>query len=92
MIDRDSQNQTGVSVGVSPQNCSSIIAVFRHKQTSLASLDTVIDSKPMFDRSGRGIGWGWSLSKRDKTSLFVRRTKRGFSATAPLPPPPEALT
>jgi hypothetical protein len=56
------------------------------------ALDTVIDSKPMFDRSGRGIGWGWSLSKRDKTSLFVRRTKRGFSATAPLPPPTEALT
>ena len=45
------------------------------------ALDMVIDAKPAFDRQGR-VGWGWHWSRRGKPGLFVRRTKRGYSATA----------
>ncbi len=45
------------------------------------ALDMVIEAKSTFDRHENRIGWGRHFGRRDKTSFFVRRTKRGFSAT-----------
>jgi hypothetical protein len=46
------------------------------------ALDMVIDAKPSFDNQPDRPGWGWSLSRIGRPTLFVRRTKRGYSATA----------
>lgn len=46
------------------------------------ALDMVIDAKPSFDRQPDRPGWGWHWSRRGKPSLFIRRTKLGYSAIA----------
>jgi hypothetical protein len=45
------------------------------------ALDMVIEAEPMFSRHIGRIGWGWHFSRRDKPTIFVRLTKRGYSAT-----------
>jgi hypothetical protein len=37
------------------------------------ALDTVIDAKPMFDRSGRGIGWDLAVRSSDQARVFSNR-------------------
>lgn len=46
------------------------------------ALATVIEAKPSFDNAEERVGWGWHFSRPGKPTLFVRRTKTGFSATA----------
>jgi hypothetical protein len=46
------------------------------------ALDAVIDAKPDFDSVPKRPGWGWHWSRRGRPSFFVRRTERGYSATA----------
>lgn len=44
------------------------------------ALDLVINAKPSFDRVEDKPGWGWRLHMPGKPSMFIRRTKRGYSA------------
>ena len=51
-------------------------------------VDLLNEAVPMFQRSSRGIGWGWNLSSHRGPTYFVRQIKGGLSAMRATPPSP----